>query len=114
MSYLRYLCLLFVGGFMSYLRYLCLFVYNGVQHILCYVFVLCFFVSCTLCCKFSMDWQFFIAPSVFTNVYFLTVCLLVQQSVHATTTYRVFVSQLFLYSGVCSLYQDANFICQFI
>ena len=38
---------LFVGGLMSYLRYLCLFTHNGVQHILCCVFVLFFFVLCT-------------------------------------------------------------------
>jgi len=42
---------LFVGGIMSYLRYLCLFTYSGVQHILCCVFVLFFFVLCTLCCQ---------------------------------------------------------------
>ena len=29
-----------------------LFVYRGVQHILCCVFVLFFFVLCTLCCQF--------------------------------------------------------------
>ena len=29
---------------MSYLRYVCLFVYNDVQHIMCCVFVLFFFV----------------------------------------------------------------------
>jgi hypothetical protein len=34
-----------VGGLVSYLRYLCLFAYSGVQHILCCVFVLFFFVS---------------------------------------------------------------------
>ena len=43
---------LFVGGLMSYLRYFCLFVDSGVQHILCCVFVLFFFVLCTLCCQF--------------------------------------------------------------
>ena len=32
---------------MSYLRYLCLFSHSGVQHILCCVFVLSFFVLCT-------------------------------------------------------------------
>jgi len=31
---------------MSYLRYLCLFAYCGVQLMLCYVFVLLFFVLC--------------------------------------------------------------------
>ena len=34
---------------MSYLRDLCLLVHSGVQHILCCVFVLFFFVLCTLC-----------------------------------------------------------------
>jgi hypothetical protein len=39
------LCLqLFVGKLMSYLLYLCLFGYSGIQHILCCVFVLFFFV----------------------------------------------------------------------
>ena len=37
---------LFVGGIISYLRYLCLFGYSGVQHILCCIFVLFFFVLC--------------------------------------------------------------------
>ncbi len=55
---------LFEGGSMSYLRYLCLFVYSDVQHILCCVFVLCFFVLCTL----TLDCPFFIAPSVLSNV----------------------------------------------
>ena len=43
---------LFVRGLMSYLHYLCLFVYSDVQHILCCVFVLFFFVLCILCCLF--------------------------------------------------------------
>ena len=47
------LCLqLLVAGFMFYLRYLCLLAYSGVQHILCCVFVLFFFVSCTFCFQF--------------------------------------------------------------
>jgi len=37
---------------MSYLRYLYLNVHSGVQHILYCVFVLFFFVWCTLCCQF--------------------------------------------------------------
>ena len=41
-----------VGGFMSSLRYLCLLAFSGVQHIWCCVFVLVFFVLCTLCCQF--------------------------------------------------------------
>ena len=42
---------------MSYLRYLCLFTHSGVQHILCCVFGLLFFVLCTLfagCSGFSI------------------------------------------------------------
>ena len=52
---------------MSYLRYMyvCLFAYSGVQHILCCVFVLFFFVLCTLCDQFL-----WIVPSVFSIVYF--------------------------------------------
>ena len=34
------------------LRYLCLLAQSGVQHILCCVFVLFFFLLCTLCCQF--------------------------------------------------------------
>ena len=49
---LRLYLQLFVGGCMSYLCYLCLFAYSGVQHILCFVFVLFFFILCTLYCQF--------------------------------------------------------------
>ena len=31
---------------------MCLFAHSGVQHILCCVFILFFFVLCTLCCQF--------------------------------------------------------------
>ena len=51
-SYFRIYLQLLVGGFMSYLRYLCLFPYSDVQHILCCVFVLSFFVLCTMWCQF--------------------------------------------------------------
>ena len=37
---------------MSNLCYLCLFVHSGVQHILCCMFALFFFVLCILCCQF--------------------------------------------------------------
>jgi hypothetical protein len=37
---------------MSYLRYLCVIAHSGVQHILCCVFALFFFVLCILCCQF--------------------------------------------------------------
>ena len=51
---------LFVGGRMSYLRYLCLFVYSGVQHMLCCVFALFFFVLCTLCCQLLWIFHFWL------------------------------------------------------
>jgi hypothetical protein len=49
---------------MFYLSYLCLFVHSGVQHILCCVFALFFFVMLSV----SLDCLFLIAPSVFSNV----------------------------------------------
>jgi hypothetical protein len=49
----------------SYLRYLCFFAHSGVQHILCSVFVLFFFVLLSV----SLDCPFLIAPSVFASVY---------------------------------------------
>ena len=55
---------------MSYLHYLCLFADSGVQGILCCVFVLFFFVVCTLpMFPISLDHPFMIAPMVFANVY---------------------------------------------
>ena len=55
---------------MSNLCYMCLFALSGVQHILCGVF-------CSVCLRLmppmltvSLDCPFFIAPSVFSNVYF--------------------------------------------
>ena len=60
---------LFVGGLMSYLYYLCLSAHSGVQHILCCVFVLFFFVLCILCCQFVWIVHFLIATLVVSNVY---------------------------------------------
>jgi hypothetical protein len=55
---------------MSYLHYLCLFADSGVHRILCCVFVLFFFVVCTLpMFPISLDRPFMIAPMVFANVY---------------------------------------------
>jgi hypothetical protein len=45
---------------MSYLRYLCLFVNSGVPHILCCVFILFFFVLCTLMLPVSLDCFYFV------------------------------------------------------
>jgi hypothetical protein len=38
--------------FIVYVHYLCLFAHSGLQHILCCVFYLFYFVLCTLCCQF--------------------------------------------------------------
>jgi hypothetical protein len=51
---------------------LCLFAHSGVQHIMYCVFVLVFFVLLPV----SLDCPFLIAPSVFSNVYLLTIYLL--------------------------------------
>jgi hypothetical protein len=61
---------LFVGGFMSYLRYLCLIAHIDVQQILCCVFELFFFRIVRPVLPVSLDCQFVIAPSVFSNDYF--------------------------------------------
>ena len=56
---------------------LCLFVHGGVQHTLCCVFVLFYFVLCTLCWQvFFLVCPFLIAPSVFSNVYLINSSLL--------------------------------------
>ena len=57
---------------MTYLRYLCLFTHSGVQRTLCcgLVFFPLRLVNPML--LVSLDCPFFIAPSVFSNVYWLT------------------------------------------
>jgi hypothetical protein len=52
---------------MSFLCYLCLFAHSGVQHILCCVFVLFFFVLCDLCCQVYLADPILIAPSAKTK-----------------------------------------------
>jgi hypothetical protein len=52
---------------MSYLRYLCLSAHSGVRHILCCVLFVFRLVYPKL--PVSLDYQFFIATSVFFNVY---------------------------------------------
>ena len=47
---------------------LCLFAHSGVQHILCCVFVLFFFVLYTPMLPATLDCPFLIAHSVFANV----------------------------------------------
>jgi hypothetical protein len=51
---------------MSYLRY---FAYSGVQHILCCVFFFLYLRLVYPMMRVSLDCRFFIAPSVFSNVY---------------------------------------------
>ena len=53
---------------MSYLRYLCLFTYSDVQHILCCVFVLFFFVCVPYVAIFS-GLSILVVHLVFSNVY---------------------------------------------
>ena len=58
---------LFVGGRMLYLRYLCFIAQSSVQYILCCCFDFLRLVYHVL--PISLDCLFFIAPSVFSNVY---------------------------------------------
>ena len=59
---------LFLRGCVSYVRYLCLLACGGVQHILCCVFALFFFVFCA---SFSGLSFFVVVPSVFSNAYLI-------------------------------------------
>ena len=61
---------------MSYLRYLCLFTYSGVQHMLCCVFGFVFLHRENSMLPVSLDYPCFIAPSLFSNVYSLSMLLL--------------------------------------
>jgi len=63
---------LFVWGLMSYLRYLCLIAHSGVKRILCCVFVLFFFILLFML-PVSLDCPILIAPSVFSNVYWISI-----------------------------------------
>ena len=54
---------------MSCLHYLCLFGYSGVYHKVRCVFLLFFFLLCTLCCPFLWIVHFWLLLSVFSNVY---------------------------------------------
>ena len=51
---------------MSYLSYLCFLGHSGVQLILCFFFALCIVY---LMLPFSLDYPFWITPSVFSNIY---------------------------------------------
>ena len=51
---------MFIGVLKSYLLYLCLFAHSGVQHWLCCVFALVFFVLSTLCYQFLLIVHFWL------------------------------------------------------
>jgi len=72
---------------MSYLYYLCLFAHSGVQHISCCVFVLFVFVLCIVypILSVSLDCSFFIALSVFSNVYLKKSVLIHSKTLEAQT-----------------------------
>ena len=72
---------------MSYLYYLCSFAYSGVQHISCCVFVLFVFVLCIVypMLSVSLDCSFFIALSVFSNVYLKKNILIHSETLEAQT-----------------------------
>ena len=59
---------------MSYLCYLCLFGNSGIQHIFCGVFP-CFLRLVYPMLSIFLDCPFLIAPSVFSNVYFMENCI---------------------------------------
>ena len=79
---------------MSYLPYLYLFAYSGVQHILCCVFVSLFFILLQV----SLDCPFLIAPSVFSNVYSITMFIYIYflASVYTMNTNRITTIVFFL------------------
>jgi hypothetical protein len=63
---------------------------GGIQHILYCVFVLFFFVLCTLCCQFLR-----IAPSVFFSVYVvLSVLLRFKDYDYSFGIFKLFLSQI--------------------
>jgi len=70
------------------IRYLCLFAYGGVQHTLCCVFVLVFFRLVYPMLPVSLHCPFLIAPSVFSNLYYLN---LDHRYLDFSRTYYIFV-----------------------
>ena len=57
---------------MSFFRYLCLFALSGVQHILFRIgFLHCAFPMLPI----SLDCQYLIAPSVFSRVIYIYICI---------------------------------------
>jgi hypothetical protein len=88
---------------MSYLRYLCLFTHSRIQRILCCVFV------CFACLRLvhsmlpvSLHCPFLIVPSVFSNVYFqqiniiLLSCIPLLSIVIKTNILQTFMTGLLL------------------
>jgi len=73
-------------GLMSYLRYLCLFADSSVQHMLCCVFILFFFVLCTLCCQFLWIFHFWLPLRYSLKFIFICACL----NLHVTMIHAIF------------------------
>ena len=67
----------------AYLPYLCLCTYSGVRYILCCVFDLFVFVVCAVFCQFLWIVHFFIASSVFSNVYLKQLNLIISSLDHS-------------------------------
>ena len=67
--------------------FLCLLAYSGVQHILCCVFVLFFFVLCTICCQFLWIVHFWL-PFRYSHLKRLFTTLNVQQC-HPTHVWTI-------------------------
>jgi len=82
---------LFVRAHMSYLRYFCLFAHSGVQHILCYVFGLFFLRPVYPMLPVSLDCQFLIVSSVFSNVYlYYFICCSILDTINVIPSQHAF------------------------
>ena len=79
---------------MSYLHYLCLFAHRSDQHIICFSFVCLHLVYPML--TVSMDCPFLIAPSVFSNVYFVYI-----QYIHLVVNIYYLVHKMNIMERMC-------------
>ena len=88
---------LFVGELMSYLRYLYLLVHSGVQHILCCIFLLLFFVFCIQCCQFL-----WIVHLLLSLLYFLTF-IVIKSSISVLNFHITVVCYIWYQITTCSI-----------
>ena len=96
---------------MSYLRSLCLFAYSGVQHILCCVVFFNLSSSCVPNVASFYGLSFYIAPSVFYNVY---ICIYV--CVFYNVYICIYVCVFMCVYNVCVFYNVyiCIYVCVFI